>query len=81
MDDIEIIGKWPSLTAFAADIGVSYGTAKAMRRRKSIPSEYWRRLINCAAERTIDGVTLEQLAENAAKRRKAAPAEAVEAAE
>lgn len=58
-----IIDLWPSLSAFAEDLGVPYGTAKAMRRRGSIPAQYWKRTVAKAAERKIDGVTLEVLAE------------------
>lgn len=40
-----LIASWPSLGAFARDAGVSYGAAKQMRRRGSIPVDYWRALI------------------------------------
>ncbi|MCJ7996663.1 hypothetical protein J5N58_06820 [Rhizobium cremeum] len=58
-----IINFWPSLAAFAADIGVTYETAKAMRRRGSIPSGYWVRVVSAASRREIDGVSFERLAE------------------
>lgn len=61
-----IINLWPSLSAFAADVGVSYETAKAMRRRGSIPSGYWVRTVTAAQSRQLDGVTFERLAEIAA---------------
>lgn len=67
MTHADLINEWPSLTAFAEDIGVPYVTAKAMRRRGSIPSGYWMRAVECAKERSIEGVTLERLAELAAK--------------
>jgi len=62
MTHADIINRWPSLSAFASDLSVEYGTAKAMRRRSSIPSEYWLTVVNKAGERSIDGVTLEMLA-------------------
>jgi hypothetical protein len=58
----EIIDRWPSLTAYAADIGVRYGTAQVMRYRGSIPAKYWKRVVAAAARRGIDGVSLELLA-------------------
>ena len=58
----EIIDRWPSLTAYAGDIGVRYGTAQVMRYRGSIPAKYWKRVVAAAARRGIDGVSLELLA-------------------
>lgn len=66
MDHASLINLWPSLSDFANDIGVSYGTAKAMRRRNSIPSEYWLGMVSRGSERGIDSVSLEALAEAAA---------------
>ena len=62
MSHVSIISKWPSLSDFAEDLGVKYGTAKAMRRRGSIPAEYWMVAVNRAADRNYSGVTLEALA-------------------
>ena len=61
MTHSDIINLWPSLSDFAGDIGVEYGTAKAMRRRASIPVEYWPKVIAKAAERGIDGITPESM--------------------
>lgn len=61
MTHADIINLWPSLAEFAADLSVAYGTAKAMRRRKSIPATYWPAIIKAAADREIAGVTLEAL--------------------
>jgi hypothetical protein len=63
MEHSAVINLWPSLSAFAADLGIRYGTAKAMRRRGKIPPEYWVRLCNKAHDRGIDGVTTDLLAE------------------
>jgi hypothetical protein len=58
----EIIDRWPSLTTYAEDIGVRYGTAQVMRYRGSIPARYWKRVVAAAARRGIDGVSLDLLA-------------------
>ncbi len=63
MSHAAVINLWPSLTAFADDVGVPYVTAKAMRRRGSIPAPYWVRTVEAAHQRAIDGVTHERLAE------------------
>lgn len=62
MTHADLINLWPSLSDFAADLSVEYGTAKAMRRRSSIPSEYWLALVKAAETREIAGVNLEALA-------------------
>ena len=67
-----IINLWPSLSDFAADIRVAYGTAKAMRRRGSIPPQYWAALINKAVERGIKPVSFETLSVSAPARKVAA---------
>lgn len=70
MEHTQIIKLWPSLSDFAADLGVEYGTAKAMKRRGSIPSRRWTEVVNAAHARGYRSVTLEALAE-ATKRRAA----------
>lgn len=67
MSHADLISGWPSISVFAEDIGAPYQTAKAMRRRGSIPSRYWLRVVEAAAARGISGVSLEALAELAAK--------------
>jgi len=62
MTHSDIINRWPSLGDFAGDIGVEYGTAKAMRRRSSIPPGKWVLIVEKAAERGIAGITFEVLA-------------------
>jgi hypothetical protein len=47
-------------------ISVTTEHAASMRRRGSIPSAYWLLLVTKAAERGIEGVTLEVLAKLAA---------------
>jgi hypothetical protein len=62
MTHVDVINLWPSLSEFAADLGIEYGTAKAMRRRGSIPSEYWVAVVKNAERRDLADVTLEALA-------------------
>jgi hypothetical protein len=50
----QIIDQWPSLGEFAKDAGVSYGAAKQMRRRNSIPAEHWLAIITAAKARGMD---------------------------
>jgi len=68
----EVIDLWPSLTAFAADVGVAYGTAKAMRRRDSIPDYLWVTVVTAASARELTDVNYELLAQLAAAKRAAA---------
>jgi hypothetical protein len=72
MTHSDLINLWPSLTDFASDIGVGYESAKAMRRRSSIPSGYWKYMVAAADRRGISGVTYDRLAEIAAVPREAA---------
>lgn len=57
-----IIDKWPSISEFAADLGVKYVTAQLMRHRNSIASRHWNNVVIAARRREIAGVTLEVLA-------------------
>ena len=59
----DIIDRWPSLRAFADDIGVPYGTAQLMRHRNGIAPRHWRRLEAAAQRRGISGVTVQLLSE------------------
>ena len=67
MTHADLINLWPSLSAFAEDLDVQYVTAKAMRRRDSIPAGYWLHMIASAEARGIEGVTLDVLAPAAAR--------------
>lgn len=57
MTHTDLINLWPSLSDFASDLGVQYGTAKAMRRRNSIPPIHWGVMIDKAKARRIKGIT------------------------
>lgn len=72
MSHKSLIDRWPSLGDFAEDIGTSYNTAKAMRRREKVPSEYWLAAVAGAEAREIDGVTLEAFASAVALQQEAA---------
>lgn len=61
MSHTDLINLWPSLSAFAEDIAIQYGTAKAMRRRNSIPPTHWPAMVAKAKARKIKGVSLEAL--------------------
>jgi hypothetical protein len=67
MNHVDIINLWPSLAVFAEDLSMAYGTAKAMRRRNSIPSELWVAVVSAAAKRGIVGVDYETLARAVAR--------------
>lgn len=55
-----LIDRWPSLSDFARDAGVTYGAAKQMRRRGSIAIPYWRPLIESQKGQEI-GLTSDDL--------------------
>lgn len=60
---VELIEKWPSVSAWARDIGLkreSHGTLMKMRGR--IPVVYWPDMIAAAEKRGIEGVTNDSLA-------------------
>ena len=62
MSHTDIINLWPSLSAFAGDLSIQYGTAKAMRRRGSIPPVHWALLVEKARARKLRGVSEKALA-------------------
>ena len=40
----DLIGTW-GIAQFAADLGVNYSTANAMKQRNSVPSKWWPTLL------------------------------------
>lgn len=54
------IDRWPTLKAFAEDAGVTYGAAKQMRRRGSIPVEHWPAILGSDRGQQL-GLTAETL--------------------
>jgi len=41
----DVIDLWPSMAEMARQAHVTHGTVKQWRRRNSIPSRYWLRLV------------------------------------
>lgn len=64
----DLISRWPSIGAYADDMGLKYVTAQMQRYRDSIPATYWPAVVKVAKKRGISGVTLELLASLAADR-------------
>jgi len=64
----EILGVWPSVAELARDCGVRWQTVHQWRKRNSIPPTHWAALCGAARRRGIEGVTLETLAQIAARR-------------
>jgi hypothetical protein len=57
----ELIDAFGGPTSFSQVIGKRPSTASEMKRNRSIPVDYWPKVIAVAAERGIDGVTAEML--------------------
>lgn len=63
MDSFEhIIAQWGTVESFAQASGVSLSTAKAWKRRNSVPAKYWSQLIAAAAEKGLTLTTDELVA-------------------
>ena len=58
----EIIDAWGTRGALARDVGAPAGRVAVWRYRDRIPATYWLKLVAAAAERGIEGVSLETLA-------------------
>ena len=67
---VEIIDRWPSMSALAADLGVPYVNVQIMRFRDSIAAEHWSLIEEKAIARGIDGVTVKLMADIKASRSK-----------
>lgn len=65
----DLFAKWDTIAAFGADIGVSDMHARAMKRRGSVPPEYWPQLVRAAKSKGVREVDIEALAEMRAARR------------
>lgn len=59
----EIICLWPTIADFSRAINVGYECAQQMKRRKSIASDHWTRVVEAARRLGHDDVTIELLAE------------------
>lgn len=60
--------------SYADAIGIKVFHARTMKQRGSIPPAYWSTTVKAAAQRGIEGVTLEGLAEAAQIKREEAGA-------
>lgn len=60
-----LIDLWPKpvTVTFAADLSVPPGTVRQWRSRSVLPDRVWRKVVESARMRGIEGVTLEVLAE------------------
>jgi hypothetical protein len=67
----DIIALWGSAEALATDLRTSGVTVRAWRNRDSIPGGWWTLIVDAAAARGIQGVSLEVLARAAQKARAA----------
>jgi len=57
----DLIDKFGGSTKFAAVIGKGPSTASEMKRRQSIPVEYWPTIIRAAPEAGVDGLTTDEM--------------------
>ena len=67
----DLIDKFGGSTKFAAVIGKNPSTASEMKRRGSIPVEYWATVLSAASERGFKDITSERLIELHATPRRA----------
>lgn len=69
-----IIDLWPdpAPVTFAEDLGEESGTCRQWRNRNTIPSRVWKKTVEAAERRGIEGVTLDELAQIAEQQARAA---------
>lgn len=60
-----VIDLWPKpvTVTFAGDVNEQPGTVRQWRSRSVLPDRVWRKVVEAARERGIEGVTLDLLAE------------------
>lgn len=71
----DIIDKFGGPTAFAEVIGTTQQNVSNMKARGTIPATFFQTIVRAAGERGLDGVTLDLLADLAAKDWNRAPAQ------
>lgn len=59
----DLITQFGGCTKFGELIGKRASTASEMKRRNSIPVEYWPTVVKAAQEKGVKGVSLEKLVE------------------
>lgn len=57
MNYVDILNLWPDRKTLAADAGISAFAVDKWFIRKSIPQQYWPRLVDAARLRRLRGVT------------------------
>ena len=67
-----IINLWETPAQLAEDLGEEVGTVRQWRNRDSLPDRVWKKTVEAAQARGLEGVTLEVLAEIAAQQARAA---------
>lgn len=68
----DLIGRWPTIQAFADDIEVGLEAASAMKKRNRIASHHWTRVMSAAENRGIPGITFGWFAARSVRLRRAA---------
>jgi hypothetical protein len=63
----DIIDAFGGYAPFSSAIGITENHAGVMKHRNSIPSVYWRRVVEAARERNIKKISYEILAQLAEK--------------
>ena len=63
----QIIDAFGGPTAFASVVGTTQQNATNMKARGTIPATFFRAIVDAAADRKIDGITLDVLADLAAQ--------------
>lgn len=71
---VAVIALWPQPSDLAGDIGQDAVTVRSWKARNSIPAEYWPAIVQAAARREFEGLTLEFLATLVKPRKKHAGA-------
>jgi hypothetical protein len=62
MDTVDdVFAEFGGPTALGRAIGVKPSTASEMKRRQSIPIDYWQKLTEAARERGLEDLTYEKL--------------------
>lgn len=64
-----VIGLWPSVSAFASDVGVPTDRARKWHARNSVPGEWFAAVIRAAHARDLTFVTAEFLSDVAEAKR------------
>lgn len=64
----ELLNQWPSPTKLAEDIGAWENNIGGYKKRNSLPSRYFVKLVASARKNRIKGVTFKLLAELAEER-------------